>query len=66
MDAYDLMSIVKKQGAAAKNLQAWKDYQSELAAYREKKGRGGFGEVLLHLQWEWLCLTFSLLLLAQA
>ena len=35
MDAYDLMSIVKKQGAAAKNLQAWKDYQSELAAYRE-------------------------------
>ena len=42
MDAYDLMSIVKKQGAAAKNLQAWKDYQSELSAYREKKGKGSF------------------------
>ena len=41
-DAFDIMQIAKKQGAAARNLEAWNKWQDELEAWQRKKAKGSF------------------------
>jgi hypothetical protein len=41
-DAYDIMAMAKRSGAAVQLKEDWENYQDELAAYQKKQGKAGF------------------------
>ena len=41
-DAYDVMSMAKRSGARAQQIEDWEKYQDELAAFKKKQGKGKF------------------------
>ena len=41
-DAYDVMQMAKKYGAASRNLEAWDKYMDELQTFKKKQAKGSF------------------------
>jgi len=41
-DAYDVMQMAKKYGAAARNLEAWDKYMDDLQTFKKKQAKGSF------------------------
>ena len=41
-DAYDIMAMAKRSGAAVQQKEDWEKYQDELARYKKKQGKAGF------------------------
>ena len=48
-DAYDVMSMAKRSGAALQQKEDWEAYQDELAAAQAKRSKGGFWSGLANM-----------------